>query len=148
MHRQIIEHHHVARPQGGAEYLVHVGRERVPVDDLIHAQQRPEAVGGQRGDERHVRAAPQRHGLVQPSAGRGTAVAAAVGQGGARLVYEYETSDIFFLNGFHKQATQFYPAFGVALGGVDAFLRPQPRRSTACHPAVRCNDGPPAATRA
>ena len=28
------------------------------------------------------------------------------------------------------------------------FLRPQPRRSTACHTAVRCNDGPPAATKA
>ena len=42
-----------------------------------------------------------------------------------------------FLNGFHKQATQFYYAFGVAFSGVDAFLRHQPRRSTACHTARR-----------
>ena len=61
------------------------------------------------------------------------------------FVDEHETSNIFFLNSFHKQATQFYHAFG----GADAFfLRPQPRRVTACHTAVRCNDGPPAATKA
>ena len=98
--------------------------------------------------ERHVRAAVQRHGLVQAMAGGGPPVTAAVRQVRARLVDEHETAKFFFLNGFHKQAAQGYDAFGVALGGMDAFFRPRPRRSTACHTAVRCNAGPPVAARA
>ena len=114
MGRQVVEYDHVAGYQRGAEHLVEVGSKDVAVDGSVPAQQRPEAVGGKLGDERHVRAAPQRHGLVQPSTDWSTTVAAAVGQVGARLVYEHETSDVFFLNGFYKQATQFYYAFGGA----------------------------------
>ena len=85
-----------------AEYLVEVGGKHVAVDGPVHAHQRPEAVGGKRGDERHVRASVQRHGLVQAPAGRHPAVAAAVGQVGARLIHEHETSNIFCLHGLHK----------------------------------------------
>ena len=149
MHRQVIEDHHIARPQGGPEDLVQVGRKYVPIDGPVHTQQGPEAVGGQRSDERHVWAAVQRHGLVQPLTARGTPVAATIGQVRTRLIHKHKTSNVFLLNLFEKQTPQGDYAFRVAFGGMDAFfLRPQSRRSTACHTAVRCNDGPPAATRA
>ena len=37
VHGQVIEHHHVARPQRGAQDLVEVGRKHVPVDGAVHA---------------------------------------------------------------------------------------------------------------
>ena len=93
-----------------------------PVDGPIHAQQRPEPVGGERGNERHVWPAVRRYSLVQALAVGRAAVAAAIGQGGAGFVHEYQARKIFFRNSFHQQAPQCYDAFGAAFGGADAFF--------------------------
>ena len=87
----------------------------------------PSLSRGQGGDERHVRAVVQGHGLVHPLAGRGPAVAAAIGQVSARLGHEHETNNIFSLNIFYEQAAQRYGALGVTLGSIDAFFAPPPQ---------------------
>ena len=146
MDGQIIQHDHVAWPQGRAQHLVKVGGEYGPVHGSVHAQERPEAVGGEGGNERHVRAAVQGHGLVQAAARRGAAAAAAIGQIRAGFVHEYQTRHIFLRKGFQRQPAQAHDAGRVAFGGVDAFfLRPQPRASVARQVVLRLRAGPPTA---
>ena len=109
----------------------------------------PPPTRGKGGDERPVRAAVQRRGLVHaPALGR-AAVAPAIGQVGAGFVHEHEARPIFRLHGLHKRAAQLYDPPGGVFGGVDAFFwRPQPTLSTARHTAVRLRAGPPAAAKA
>ena len=42
VHGQIIEHHHIARPQRGAQHLVEAGREDRPVHGPVDAEQYPQ----------------------------------------------------------------------------------------------------------
>ena len=66
----------------------------------------------------------------------------------AHFVHEHEARPIFRLHGRHKRAAQSYNPLGIAFGGVNVFLRPQPKLSTARHTAVQLRAGPPAAAKA
>lgn len=101
MNRQIIQRDHVARPQGGAGYLVKAGGEHRAVHGPVYAQQCPEAVRGEGGDEHHVGTAVQGHRLIQAAVRRGAAVAA-IGQIHAGSVHENQASDVFLGKGLQE----------------------------------------------
>ena len=122
MGRKVVGHHHVARPQGGVEHLVELGGEHVAVDGPAHAQQRPEAVGGERGDKHHVRAAVQGRGLVGPLFVFGAGVTTALREVSACFVHKLEVGETSGLHRRNEGYSQTPYPLGVALGGVVALF--------------------------
>ena len=129
-----------------AEYLVEVGGKHVAVDGPVHAHQRSEAVGGEHGDERPVRAAVQGRGLMRTLSAFGAGVVPAISRVRTRLVHELETGDVLGLQGFEKGRPQGPHPLGVACRGVDPlFFRCQLTACTARPIVAGLTAGPPSA---
>lgn len=122
MRRQLIAHDYLAGTQARAQNLGQIGGEHGPVHGPIDAEQGPESSRPQGRGKRAIRPVRPGHGLVDPLPGRGTAVAAAVGQVCAGFIDEDEARHFLLCQGFEKVLPQSYDSFAVALGGVDAFF--------------------------
>ena len=149
---QLVEYDHLAWAERGAKHLLQVGGEDRPVDGPAHGQGRPPPARRQGREQRPVRAARQRYGLVHPLPARCAAVPAALGPLRARLVHEGEAGHIPGLPRFHKSGPQrgdpLGVAFGVAFGGVHLFFLRRPPSPCPARPSVaRLPAGPATATR-
>jgi hypothetical protein len=122
VHRQVVEHDHVARPQGRPKYLVEVHGEDRTRDGPVDAEERAQACGGKRGNVRYVRPVVQRRGLGQSLPTAGTPVAPTISQVGTCLIDKNEARTICYLNSFHKRLPQSDDARCRALSGRHAIF--------------------------
>jgi hypothetical protein len=75
VHRQVIEHHHVPRSQGGHEDLFHIGQEGRIVDRPVEHRGRPEALDPQSGHDRVRLPVAAGRMVVQPHAAQTATIA-------------------------------------------------------------------------
>ena len=125
--RQIVHHHHVARPQCGAQHLLHIGLEDIAVGGRFDGHRRKDAAQAHRAQGGQHFPATLRRGFADPLALRRPAPLPRHGRGDAAFVQENQLLRRDRGDGGEELFATLEVGLGVAFGSVEGlFLRLRP----------------------
>ena len=119
---EVVEHHHVARPQRGHQDLFDIGEERRVVDRPIEDRRRAESVQPQGGDHRMGLPMAARRVIVEPFAPRTAPVPAQQIGGHSTLVEEHVLAHIVERLPRSPRPTRRHDVRASLFVGVDRFF--------------------------